>query len=685
MARVRTEALNRAYSKISNDGKNIHISGEPGIGKSEFLQHLVDDLSDEFNVLQKGVRVHHTTEKLERDLLHLVRSAAPERHAKRSELVSVSGGVAGISGGGTVDDRVRDIYKLGDLTSNWSEEPLVLCIDDIHKIDEDEKVVRDVIGEISSVLSDDVHLVTVGQISGIQDKKVEEIHLNLFTLAETEVFLEEEFGQLEEETVSSVHSAVDGHPLYLSLLTESTDDDEDLVLPEDEVFDSIEENYIDGLSSEEYRFLRQVAPLPELDEKTCSGVTEDWSSVEIDRLLRGLNRRTIVQEVNRTDEGHKIYKIHEVFRDLLIRKHRNEKEVCRQALHHHLEEISYHVTEGGEDSLLESLPHSFYVKHYLGAIYGEDAGADELLEEINQIDLEYPHRGFIVVYSGFSVLPKDVVDLWQQELPYFQDWVFENTENEIQAELVCRIMEWGLSQFGDEDPMELSDINVDGSLDDLPESEQPVQDMDLSDQHAKRMRTAWINILSFFLTEEPYRSKTHREQVGKTFETYGISEELIFEFRDRCKSTLSDSDLGDEFEDFLEGFVTLMGEEFEGSTKSSIDFYEVRDLAMEMGREMFDDFHYQVLLNSGVLANVAEEGGEVLEKAENPVFAMFWYSLFTVYFRNTTPDSEDFTRVKELYLEQLEKRREYEEQVDDPIIRAKDSAESLALEEAEMD
>ncbi len=684
MARVRAEALDRAYSKITNDRKNIHISGEPGIGKSEFLQHLIGDLSDDFNVLQKDVRVHHTTEKLERDLLHLARSAAPESQSKRSELVSVSGGVAGISGGGTVDDRVRDLHKLGDLTANWSGEPLILCIDDIHKIDDDEKVIRDVIGEISSVLGNDVHLVTVGQISGIHDKEVEEIHLNLFTISETKVFLHDEFGQLEEETVSNVHSAVDGHPLYLSLLTESTDSEEDLVLPEDEVLDSIEENYIDGLSPEEYRFLRQVAPLPELDEKTCSGVTEDWSSVEIDRLLRGLNRRTIVQEVNRTDDGHKIYKIHEVFRDLLTRKHRNQKEVCRQALHHHLEEISYHVTEGGEDSLLESLPHSFYVKYHLQVVYGEDAGVDKLLEEINQTELEYPHRGFVVVYSGFSVLPQDIVDLWQQELSHFQDWIFENTENEIQAELVCRIIEWVLSQFGDEDPMVLSDINIEGSLNDIPEAEQPIQDMELSDQHAKRMQKAWLDILRFFLTKEPYKTKMHRQQVDKTFEIYGISEELIFEFRDQCKSTLSNSDLGDEFESFLEGSVSSMGEEFKRSTKSSIDFYEVRDQAIEMGQKIFDDLHYQILVNSGVLADVAEEGGEVLQKAENPVFAMFWYSLFTVYFRDKTPDSEDFDQFKELYLNQLEKRREYEKQIQDPIIRAKNSAESLGLEEAEI-
>jgi len=468
-------------------------------------------------------------------------------------------------------------------------------------------------------------------------------------------------------------------------LTESTDIEEDLVLPEDEVLDSIEKNYIDGLSREEYRFLRQVAPLPELDEKTCNGVTEDWSSVEIDNLLRGLNRRTIVQEVNRTDDGHKIYKIHEVFRDLLIRKHRNQKEVCRQALYHHLEEISYHVMEGSEDSLLESLPHSFYVKHHLGAIYGEDAGANELLEEINQTELEYPHRGFIVIYSGFSVLPQDVVNLWQRELSHFQKWIFENTENEIQAELVCHIIEWGLSQFGDENPMVLSDINIEGSLDDIPEAEQAIQDMELSDQHAKRMQKAWLHVLRFFLTEEPYKTKTHRQQVNKTFEVYGISEELIFEFRDQCKSTLRNSDLGDEFEGFLEASVTSMGEEFKGSTKSSIDFYEVRDQSIEMGRKLFDDFHYQVLLNSGVLADVAEKGGEVLENAENPVFAMFWYSLFTVYFREKAPDSEDFAQVKELYLNQLEKRRGYEKQIQDPIIMAKNSAESLGLEEAEMD
>jgi len=64
-----------------------------------------------------------------------------------------------------------------------------------------------------------------------------------------------------------VHSKVEGHPLYLSLLTESTEDAADFELPEDAVFDTIEKRYIESLPAETEQFLRQVAVLPELSER----------------------------------------------------------------------------------------------------------------------------------------------------------------------------------------------------------------------------------------------------------------------------------------------------------------------------------------------------------------------------------------------------------------------------------
>ncbi|ELY49140.1 hypothetical protein C495_01015, partial [Natronorubrum sulfidifaciens JCM 14089] len=100
-------------------------------------------------------------------------------------------------------------HKLKDLTANWSGTPLVVFVDDIHKIADDEDIVCDVINDFASVLGNNVHLVTAGQISIPSDSIVEEFRLNLYTRDETQVFLEASFDEVTEDHVHDVHTAVE--------------------------------------------------------------------------------------------------------------------------------------------------------------------------------------------------------------------------------------------------------------------------------------------------------------------------------------------------------------------------------------------------------------------------------------------------------------------------------------------
>ncbi|ELY49131.1 hypothetical protein C495_01025, partial [Natronorubrum sulfidifaciens JCM 14089] len=119
-------------------------------------------------------------------------------------------------------------------------------------------------------------------------------------------------------------------------------------------------------------------------------------------------------------------------------------------------------------------------------------------------------------------MPKQAPNVLQQEFPIFSDWLYESVEHEPVADLVHQAVEFILSQFSD-DPKQLEDIQVDASLDDLPIESHPITNLDISEEHAQRIRTSFQYILQFFLVEEPYRSKTHREHALKLFDTYGIS------------------------------------------------------------------------------------------------------------------------------------------------------------------
>lgn len=684
MVEVRQEKLQRAYSKIVDDGKDLHISGQPGIGKSEFLTNLHSRLSDDYNIKEQSVCKHHSPEDLESDLLHLARSAAAQRDLRPNQITSLSAGVLSLfNAGATKDDREEDRHKLKDLTSNWSGTPLVIFVDDIHKIADEEETVRDVINDSSTLLGDNVHLVTAGQISISKQNDVEEIHLNLYTHDQTRIFLEEMYGDITDDRIQEIHSAVEGHPLYLRLLSESADNLDDILFPpDDEVYTTIEERYIESLPPETEQFLRQVAPLPELDEKTCYGITDDFSITEIDRILRTLSQRVIVQQVNRTDDGHNIYKIHELFREFLAQKHQNEEQVHRKAFQYHLEEIGDKVLSGGKEAWANSLPHSFYAHYHLGMIYG-GIKPNHFVTELDQMDLAYPVRGIAVIYTSIAILPKDAPDIWKLEFPTFSDWIHNSIDQEPIAELIHQMVECFLSQF-DDNPKQLEDIQVEASLDDLPIESHPVNELDISEQHADQFRKSLRYMFKFFLADEPYRKKTHREHATKLFDMYGISMDVVFAFKNRMKALLSDSDIGDEFDEVTEQYSETLGQELENSLTSSLDFYKVSNQALDLGTDVLENFHYQALLSSGLLEEVVIEGGDVWEDAENPAFAMVWYAVFTAYFRQTEMNSEIFTEVKSRYIEQLEQRQEYEEQLESPMLNSAETAEKLDIEETEV-
>jgi len=678
MAEVRTKKLQRANSKIREDGKDLHISGQPGIGKTEFRNHLHGRLSDKFKIEQKTVRNQHDSSDLIRHVLHMARRSAAERDAKPNEVVNVSASVGPLSGGATVDDRVQDIHKLEDLTKDWSGQPLILSIDDIHKISDDEKTVRDLIGEISAALGDNVHLITVGQISASQIKGVQQFHLSYFTLDQTRRFLEPESSDISEETVRDVHNKVDGHPLYLDLLSATSEFEDDFDLPEDEVFQTIEQRYLESLPFETEEFLRRISPLPELNEKTVNAILEDSSQTEVSRRLRNLNRRAIVKEVNRTDEGDRLYKIQEHFREFLVRKHEDPAKINRKALDYHLNKLLEIIGEESENTWARSLPHSFHVKHHMEELYG-DFNAEDFQVELDRVDIRYPDRMMIIVYAGLSIFNTDVLSLLKQERDRFRDWIFDELENDPTADLIVQLADWGLSQFDDE-PMELSDVRVDASLDDLPEQSEPFAEFEMSEKHVDELQRSTFHILSFFFEQEPYQSEEHRRLAMKNFERYGISLSVLKRFRDRLEEVLLNSELGDEVGDVLEEYFDSLEKELLKAHVSDLDMYDIRSQSMRFGEELFDSVHQDVLLDSGVFADMALNCGEVLEDAKNPAFAMLWYSMFIAYFRQNPEETECFEELTDRFERMVAARQSYEEDLDDPMLLADDAKDTVELE-----
>lgn len=679
MVEIRTDELKRAETKIREDQADLHISGEPGIGKSKFLTHLQSRVENDFCLVEQTVRLHHDQNDLVSNILHDARREAPRRDNLPNKITGASGGIAGVSAGVTTDQRATDFHKLEDLTEDWSGKPIIICIDDIHKISDDKHVVRDAIREISSYLGNNAQLVTIGQITLPGNSEIEIFHLNLFTYNETKQFLESKFGEIDEETAKVVHNSIEGHPLYLSLLTESSDEESDLHLPENEIYDTIQHRYLKTLPAETEEFLRKVAPLPELNEKNVNSALSDYSSTQIDRRLRDLNSQVIVQEVNRTNQGRKIYKIHEIFREYLNQKETDAEEIHRTAFKYHVNEMVDIVTRNDEETVERSLPHSFNANYHLNQLYDE-VDSETLFREFEKLDVEYPKRGMMLAVSGLLIVPLDAAELFRLEHENFSEWILDQTDEHPLAKLTVQVTNWGLSQF-EEEPIDLSEIQVEGDLDEIPTESQPFADVELSETHAERLNSSINNLLAYFFIDEPFQSESFRQQLEQQIELYGISTEILIDLQKQIKLELRESVLEDEFESILEDYFDTLGQKYNNQLMSNLDFYELSDLSMQFGHDVFDEIHEDLLLESGVLENIALEGGDVLEDAENPAFSLVWYSVWISYFKGHPIEESRMDELIDEFDEALSSRREFENEAEEPILSADAVSEDLELSE----
>lgn len=332
-----TESIRRPETEVIvaylDDGVgHIHIAGGPGIGKTTTLRQIRADIGDQYAVDIRNIRPNHDRNDLFREVYHAVYDHLPDEltetgqgltTARGQRLTGVDTPVGGISWDADEPDTPRSHFSHRDALIELSEQfpedqTLVICVDDVHELEDDDQIIRGAIEETADALPPNVILITAGRLA-LPDLETT-VFLDTFTEKQTETLLRSTFRDISEDTIRTLHDQVDGHPLYLGLLIESNDESASLALPEHEVYTEIEKRYLRFLSSEERRLLRATAPLQELDEAVCTHVlpdSYDLDRVAVAKILESLSTRTVVQTIGRNYHGLPVFKVHDVFRDFL--------------------------------------------------------------------------------------------------------------------------------------------------------------------------------------------------------------------------------------------------------------------------------------------------------------------------------------------------------------------------------
>lgn len=674
---MREDEFNSVVEALNDGVQTIHITGQPGVGKSSFLQEVAYELSDSYKTRVLYVHEGNSPTTLTQDLLYEAREAVGKLRALFNKVTGVSGGVSPVSGGVSTDDRARHLRKLASLSESVSgNNRLIFFIDDVHKLDEPE-VTRDFLRELSSTLGENVHLITAGRLT--HDDAEYTVRLGTFSRSESEEYLRQAYPEVDQDTVDGVYESLEGHPYYLGLLREAADDDSTFELPEEDARDFIESAYLDSMSEEEEEFIRKTSGLAELDEEICSSVLDDMSRTRARRILDSLSNKAVVQELGRSeDTGDRVFKIHELFQEFLYEQLDNPEHLHRAAFQYYAGKF-YNEIEESEVPQMEGFVYALMGNAHLEDIYNGEPEIEEFRAEIDRLELEpYDRLQFMFGYAPYAVTPEEQSSiLLARELDEYREWIRgldpEEEGEEMKIEIYGVMLDVTRAMLRSHTEMEF-----DESSEEIYESTiQSIEGFDFvsffdEDEHeAARiipdMLRICVHIAAHQNLEEGESSGEHLLAVYDVLERYGLNREVIEAFLDNCRELADDYEPGEQAEKMIEGQVEEIFAQFDQDDVTRNTLIQMQsDLYNEM-MELANSAFTAMISESDRLLEFIHECGNDLESADNPFFVAAWYSFSAHVFRQLAPDGDTTKELEEAAQHYAEVRMAYEENIENPI------------------
>jgi hypothetical protein len=374
----REDVQEQIAQRLDGDDTLFHVAGEPGVGKTFLLDWVEDEFDDEYSIERVELGSHHSIPTVARKIYRTILSDIPESVKKGDrEVTGVSGSAVAVGGGLSwtrnppdwAEDRFEYIEALDQMADHVPDgHTRLICLDDVHNVDDDEEKIKDALVEMAEVLGPEVTLFSAGRLQFAGQVPV--TRLSTFNEAQSVELLTNEVPEMESATARESHDRLSGHPYYLGLLADIEDPASAIEVPEEEIRDYIEVEYLDALTWDEERFLQATSPLIELDEHVCSSVLayeDEFDQVGVRRLLRGLNKRVIVQDRGDGPDGTTRYAIHDKFREFLLRQELAPDEIHAAAFNFYADQLQSQLASDGID--FEQGTHSTTLcTHHLSAL-----------------------------------------------------------------------------------------------------------------------------------------------------------------------------------------------------------------------------------------------------------------------------------------------------------------------------
>ncbi|MFP9061719.1 ATP-binding protein [Natrialbaceae archaeon A-chndr2] len=324
---TRPEIEKQVFELISEDQSLIHLSGEPGIGKTWMLRRIQWEYEPEIEVVSRNLGAHSSVKDLYRVLFSAIVEKLPDDFKEEGrKLAGLSASAAGFGAGIELESTSAKVPSMNvdhrDSLMQVSKHlpdnnQFLICLDDIHNLHSDSDVVRDAVKEAAGLTPSNVQLVTAGRYRFNQFER--EIRIDSFTKDQSTGLLRQEFPDLKAREEQKIYDRLGGHPLYIGLLIETNQNSNSPKIPKGDVYEELEQRYLNSLTEEEEMVLTQTSPLFVLNKQVVSAVLPDnVTKFTVRRTLKDLENRVIVQSLGRNENHENEYKIHDVFREYLL-------------------------------------------------------------------------------------------------------------------------------------------------------------------------------------------------------------------------------------------------------------------------------------------------------------------------------------------------------------------------------
>lgn len=687
--KVRTNKLNEAKSCLENR-TDLCVYGERGIGKSTFLKHVADEIPQQSVIIQ--VRADESFESLRDRILTKVSTSLGEE-GRLTEAISSNSYQASIGnlflswlcdiGAERSNEKKYDVDQeqhIQQLLDKNNEQIVIFLRDGYRAEPKREELLKNLEG-LSSEIGPSFQIV-VEQYSKRPGGKEENIELTSFNEDQTRKWIKTTYGEESTDCTKELYNKTHGDPKLLRLAAEIRIEKGDpLDYSKENPIEDVANEYIRLLDHEEREFLETLSVTSTLYSDACVSIT-DKSKKEVDKLLEDFTQRGIIKKEFYSEHRKPVYQIRQFLRRRLLDRSRSNQSSVekrrRTLLQFHLEEIHQYLVSDpqeipemerkvsemnnyeGRESVripvrrtINTFPHMIAADHYLSEIYGVEYSPDNFLNEFNRCDITYPTRFITILYIGLILFQERAPVLFKKELPNFEEGAKEFFKEEWQAAMVSDTVQQILNNLYNEQSDDSQQAN--NSDDIAHEDEKTLVKKEYSLSEINRL----IRCISRILTiDDPREFKRHAKQIKIGTEVNnGISWDIIDDFyRYLADEFTENKDVLELSEDCSRSVQKSAFQYFRDNTNQ----YRLTHDMIQVTNEVINEIRTDIFADEEFLRRIANEGGDILEDADNPLFALFWYSCTSGLIEKYSDEQEQ--KPFEADIQELAARRyEYEE------------------------